>query len=1761
MVKWIQDNNVPVDLSFLKNYTPIPYPEAMAYTPQTSVTRSESGGPNFQRWTRTLTITGGVNYCNDLAIGTGGNPSGLAAGALGARPTEGNLAWSFNQGGQNYNVSAVSVDRKEKDGGYSRSDVDARLTVQGAMPLVLGRYFDSFDVGRTMFGYGWTAQPYALQFKGEPTGFNLCGQQWQGFAEVNFNDRAGERITKFVPSGLYNKTADPLHLASRFDPSREILVYSYETKASPGEIFTDSKTRYTMRLENGMLLDFDLTGLLTRVEDRNENKIDYNYDASKHLISISQPAGRTISFTYEGPVDQRRVASATLPDSHAVAYLYDANNNLTSAQVDAPTGRKLQYAYNASHEITEVRDETGSAVETRAFDAYGRVASTTQPGVATPIGQTFNLANRTSSASGPNGFSQATTFNANYDPTTITDARSNSETLTYNRYRDVITERKADQRTYQYYYDFTGRRMATVNPNGRADITYFDRNGNPAVRFHGSVDAQFTAQFDSEHAFIGNGIGAFPVDSTTFTYDAKGNLTKVIDANLHERNFAYDLNGNQSYARDGRSKQTDFTYDSFSRRTRVKTPLNHQTDFTYDERDNIKRVTTAAGTVDSNYNLRNERIDVTTGNVGARHTTAYTYNARGQIATVTDPAGFVTAYTYDARGNLTEIRHNNLVRFTYEYDGLNRLTATHYTGTAGGGTAAISPLTPRGGETLKDGITITWQAYGDWTANPLVTLQYSIDGVNWIDIATVNYATGSYVWNTGVLTSTTVQIRFVHAGDATFHTAITSVFRVLNGRRFYVNDASTVGDQYCTAAGQTYNGTTVTGQTPANPVNSVQAIISNNVLQPGDTIYVDTGSYAITSSIAITENDAGTVSKPVTITGPTNSGAAVFTFQNATTLDECLLIYYAGTVGKKAEGIVIEHLKFTGGYVGIGLLNTTDCIVRYNECYGNGVNAPAGTKGAGYGIVAQDGGNNTIENNVCYANGANGGAGNIPSMNGGTGQGRGIEIYGSSGNRVRFNTCHHNGGRGGAAGSATSLAGGSEGIGIHLYGVASPVNDNQVTDNICYANDALGRDETQADGSNAFSYGIKLVSTTNSNIERNVAYQNTGTGGLSWNGTSGGKGGRAVGWGIYGDGAAGLIVTKNVSYENAGNGGRGGTDAVDKVGNGSGIGIGLYNCQNAIIKNNLCYANLGRTWGTFGGELAGTAFATGIDVATSPGSLILNNTLIQNKGLVYVSGGTQRSFGDIAQLFIHFASANAVIKNNILDMAQGGFSAVSVSSNSTSGTVSNSNDFYVQGTALFGVWGTTSGSTLQGWKTASGQDAASVAVDPKYYDASAKNYHLAATSPVIDVGETLAQAEEDADGENRPADGNGDLVARQDIGYDEFIDSDRDGLADVIELTVSHTNPNEPDSDFDGLPDGWEVANALDPNSAVGANGASGNPDGDGYTNLQEYLGGSNPQLMSSVPAQPPTISAFAPSGSNLFILEQDSVAFSATATDANSEPIGYSWLLDGVQQSTANAWAFTTNDESSGVTTLAKSYLIELRVTAGADTITRQWTVVVNNRNRAPILAQLANFTVYAGETITLNPSVSDPDNQNGVPGDNNVLTVQYTGFMTGPTKIAAIADAGLHTVTVTVRDNGLPVFSEEQSIQIRVIADSDRDGIPDEVELANGFNPNNAADAALDTDGDGVNNLKEYLADTNPRNPGSVFRISAISRSGNNVLISFTSSATKRYRVERTSDVTSGPWTTVTDNVQGTGAMIQVTDANAITAGRSFYRAVVLP
>ena len=70
-----------------------------------------------------------------------------------------------------------------------------------------------------------------------------------------------------------------------------------------------------------------------------------------------------------------------------------------------------------------------------------------------------------------------------------------------------------------------------------------------------------------------------------------------------------------------------------------------------------------------------------------------------------------------------------------------------------------------------------------------------------------------------------------------------------------------------------------------------------------------------------------------------------------------------------------------------------------------------------------------------------------------------------------------------------------------------------------------------------------------------------------------------------------------------------------------------------------------------------------------------------------------------------------------------------------------------------------------------------------------------------------------------------------------------DGLDDRYEIDADGLDPLSPDSDRDGMLDGWEVANGLCPTSAADA---AGDLDVDGLSNLDEYRNHSNPRMFDT---------------------------------------------------------------------------------------------------------------------------------------------------------------------------------------------------------------------------------------------------------------------------------------------------------------------------
>jgi hypothetical protein len=119
----------------------------------------------------------------------------------------------------------------------------------------------------------------------------------------------------------------------------------------------------------------------------------------------------------------------------------------------------------------------------------------------------------------------------------------------------------------------------------------------------------------------------------------------------------------------------------------------------------------------------------------------------------------------------------------------------------------------------------------------------------------------------------------------------------------------------------------------------------------------------------------------------------------------------------------------------------------------------------------------------------------------------------------------------------------------------------------------------------------------------------------------------------------------------------------------------------------------------------------------------------------------------------------------------------------------------------------------------------------------------------------------------------------------------------------------------------------------------------------------------------------------------------------------------------------------------------------------------------------------------------------------------------------------------------------------------DSDGDGMPDWWELEHGLNPYFAGDAAMDSDGDGMSNLEEFIAGTDPRDPESFLRITALIENGSVKLVA-PLSANRSYTIMARDSLSEGEWEKVWHIAPGPARLFEWEAGSA--GARRFYRIV---
>ncbi len=295
------------------------------------------------------------------------------------------------------------------------------------------------------------------------------------------------------------------------------------------------------------------------------------------------------------------------------------------------------------------------------------------------------------------------------------------------------------------------------------------------------------------------------------------------------------------------------------------------------------------------------------------------------------------------------------------------------------GERLLTLLEPAGGESWVAGEqTIRWELEGDgWNGAETLTIECTRDyGETWsIWVIDAPAAAGSYVWDISALPASATYWLRIECNEDTTARDVSDIFRIGANAKFYVNDAATDNDVYCTTPG-TPDGD---GASPGTPNSSLSFILDMYALQPGDTVWLDTGEYTLAENITIGSNDDGTADNPLRILGSPN-GTVLDRHDTSTTTSRGFEI----TGSYIRLGSETAPLQITGAYYGISLEGTggeaNGCIVQGCGVLGISVSGKENTvtgclvqDNVGTGIACKDGSTTVvIVKNIIRNNGKEG---------------------------------------------------------------------------------------------------------------------------------------------------------------------------------------------------------------------------------------------------------------------------------------------------------------------------------------------------------------------------------------------------------------------------------------------------------------------------------------------------------------------------------------------------------------------------------------------------------------------------------------------------------------------------------------------------------------------------------------------------------------------------------------------------------------------
>ena len=529
-----------------------------------------------------------------------------------------------------------------------------------------------------------------------------------------------EKVEKRIYSYM-GYTGDFRNVASVTDVRKKTVSYAYDSENRLLTKMTDANnhsTQYHYEASTDRL-----TGVSATASGQTRD-VSYTYDEGDRIKSIKH-GGTTYAFDYDGFGNQTMVKAGdkTLerygyaPNNGpltTVAYgngdtqeiLYDREERIRARRWKGESTDAVRYEYDDYGTLEKEIDLANGRIDKDQYDMTGRLVQSTTLEKNTGAAGEPTVANTHTVQSLEIGYDNYNRVNR------LVQRLEGSKTKTGLVYGDASKTQRPGL-SYGLTVDGTQRQSLAYDAMARCtkeEVTLPGGQKRENRFIYGTID--HLTDTDGLLSSMSNG-----ADSWEYTYDAAGNVTKIVCSEksityqydelnqlIRENNgvlgttvlYTYDAGGNMtsrktyaytegtpqtlqknetlSYRTDGWKDQLvswngyRYAYDDGGNPTLLRgVPL------TWGEGRRLKRVSLSWGTVDFAYDSDGKRVRKTSGG----NTTTYYYNGNvlsGLVRKASKDAGTTVQFVYDTQGKPFMLRLNGKTDYFYLYNGLGDIT-------------------------------------------------------------------------------------------------------------------------------------------------------------------------------------------------------------------------------------------------------------------------------------------------------------------------------------------------------------------------------------------------------------------------------------------------------------------------------------------------------------------------------------------------------------------------------------------------------------------------------------------------------------------------------------------------------------------------------------------------------------------------------------------------------------------------------------------------------------------------------------------------------------------------------------------------------------------------------------------------------------------------------------------------------------------------------------------------------------------------------